>query len=130
MQRFPIVYSAKVTGIESLPNEKFSALYARPAPGEKRSVLRIMSSLRRYFIRRLVASCITLLGVSCIIFLIVRLLPGDPARIIAGLLASEADVALIRTQLGLDQPVHVHMACSWYGPYVGIWGFQPGRRSR
>jgi ABC-type dipeptide/oligopeptide/nickel transport system permease component len=66
-----------------------------------------MSSLRRYFLRRLVASCITLLGVSCIIFLIVRLLPGDPARIIAGLLASEADVALIRIQLGLDQPVHV-----------------------
>jgi ABC-type dipeptide/oligopeptide/nickel transport system permease component len=66
-----------------------------------------MSNLRRYFLRRLVASCITLLGVSCIIFLIVRLLPGDPARIIAGLLASEADVALIRTQLGLDQPVHV-----------------------
>ena len=32
VQRFPIVYSAKVTGIESLPNEKFSALYARPAP--------------------------------------------------------------------------------------------------
>jgi peptide/nickel transport system substrate-binding protein len=31
VQRFPIVYSAKVTGIESLPNEKFYALYARPA---------------------------------------------------------------------------------------------------
>jgi ABC-type transport system substrate-binding protein len=31
VQRFPIVYSAKVTGVESLPNEKFYALYARPA---------------------------------------------------------------------------------------------------
>ena len=31
VQRFPIVYSAKVTGVSSLPNEKFSALYARPA---------------------------------------------------------------------------------------------------
>jgi peptide/nickel transport system substrate-binding protein len=30
VQRFPIVYSAKVTGVESLPNEKFYALYARP----------------------------------------------------------------------------------------------------
>jgi peptide/nickel transport system substrate-binding protein len=32
VQRFPIVYSAKVTDVSSLPNEKFYALYARPAP--------------------------------------------------------------------------------------------------
>jgi len=31
VQHFPIVYSAKVTGVGSLPNEKFEALYARPA---------------------------------------------------------------------------------------------------
>jgi peptide/nickel transport system substrate-binding protein len=31
VQRFPIVYSAKITDVSSLPNEKFSALYARPA---------------------------------------------------------------------------------------------------
>ncbi len=31
VQRFPIVYSARVTNVEALPNEKFSALYARPA---------------------------------------------------------------------------------------------------
>lgn len=31
VQHFPIVYSAKVTGISSLPNEKFDALYAEPA---------------------------------------------------------------------------------------------------
>jgi hypothetical protein len=31
VQHFPIVYSAKVTGIGSLPNEKFEALYAQPA---------------------------------------------------------------------------------------------------
>ena len=32
VQHFPIIYSAKVTGIGSLPNEKFDALYAQPAP--------------------------------------------------------------------------------------------------
>ena len=32
VQRFPIVYSAKVTDVGSLPNEKFSAIHARPAP--------------------------------------------------------------------------------------------------
>lgn len=36
----------------------------------------------------------------------VRLLPGDPARIIAGLLASEEEVQRIRVFLGLDKPIH------------------------
>jgi peptide/nickel transport system substrate-binding protein len=30
VQRFPIVYSAKVADVGSLPNEKFAAIYARP----------------------------------------------------------------------------------------------------
>jgi len=42
--------------------------------------------------------------------MMVRLLPGDPARIVAGLLASEADVETIRHQLGLDQPAPVQYA--------------------
>lgn len=66
-----------------------------------------MRTFRRYVIRRLVASCITLLGVSCIVFLMVRMLPGDPARTIAGLLASEHEVAMIRKQLGLERPFYV-----------------------
>jgi peptide/nickel transport system permease protein len=60
-----------------------------------------------YVARRLVASVPTLLGVSLVVFMMVRLLPGDPARIVAGLLASESDVEHIRHQLGLDQPVPV-----------------------
>src|SRR5207248_3755313 len=64
-------------------------------------------TLRRYVIQRLVAAGLTLLAVSCIVFVMVRLLPGDPARVIAGLLASEEDVRMIRRQLGLDQPLHV-----------------------
>src|SRR5204863_8955818 len=40
----------------------------------------------------------------------VRLLPGDPARIGAGLLASESDVEHIRHQLGLDEPGAVQYA--------------------
>ena len=57
-----------------------------------------------YIARRLVTAIPTLLGVSLVVFMMVRLLPGDPARVIAGLLASEADVERIRHQLGLDQP--------------------------
>lgn len=66
-----------------------------------------MNLFRRHLAQRFVASVITLLGVSFIVFLMVRLLPGDPARVIAGLLASEEDVGRIRVELGLDQPLHV-----------------------
>jgi peptide/nickel transport system permease protein len=69
-----------------------------------------MSLFHRYLAQRFVASVITLLGVSLIVFLMVRLLPGDPARVIAGLLATEDDIARIRTELGLDQPLHVQYA--------------------
>ncbi len=63
-----------------------------------------------YILRRLLAALPTLLGVSLVVFMMVRLLPGDPARIVAGLLASEADVERIRHQLGLDQPGPVQYA--------------------
>ena len=63
-----------------------------------------------YVARRLVAAIPTLLGVSLVVFMMVRLLPGDPARVVAGLTASEADVEHIRHQLGLDQPAPVQYA--------------------
>ena len=66
-----------------------------------------MSPFRRYLLQRSVASIVTLLGVSAIVFLMVRLLPGYPARVIAGLLASEEDVQRLRADLGLDRPLHV-----------------------
>ncbi len=66
--------------------------------------------MSRYIAQRLIIAVITLLGVSIIVFLMLHLLPGDPARIIAGLLASDQDVARMRTQLGLDQPLPVQYA--------------------
>jgi peptide/nickel transport system permease protein len=69
-----------------------------------------MTRFHQYLVQRVVASVVTLLGVSLIIFLMLRLLPGDPARIIAGLLATEEDIARIRTDLGLDQPLTVQYA--------------------
>jgi peptide/nickel transport system permease protein len=57
-----------------------------------------------YIARRVLVAVPTLVGVATVIFLLVRLLPGDPARVIAGVLASPEDVARIRHQLNLDQP--------------------------
>jgi peptide/nickel transport system permease protein/oligopeptide transport system permease protein len=61
--------------------------------------------MAQYIIRRLLAAIPTLFGVACIVFLMVRLLPGDPARTIAGPLASEVDVERIRESLGLTKPI-------------------------
>lgn len=45
-----------------------------------------------------------LIGVSLISFLLVRLIPGDPAQVILGELATEDSIAQLNRQLGLDQP--------------------------
>ncbi len=60
-----------------------------------------------YLLRRGMDLVLTLLGVSIVIFMIIRLVPGDPARLIAGTEATEADVANIRRQFGLNAPLPV-----------------------
>jgi peptide/nickel transport system permease protein len=77
---------------------------------------------RRYLAQRFVASVVTLLGVSVIVFLMVRLLPGDPARVIAGLLASEEDIQRIRVELGLERPLHVQYGIFLAGLVQGDLG--------
>jgi peptide/nickel transport system permease protein/oligopeptide transport system permease protein len=64
----------------------------------------------RYLQQRFIAALVTLFGITLIVFAILRMLPGDPARVIAGLLATEEDVARLRVQLGLDQPLIVQYA--------------------
>jgi peptide/nickel transport system permease protein len=61
-----------------------------------------MKGTAAHIVRTLLLSLITLFGVSVLIFLMLRVLPGDPARVLAGLNASEEQVAQIREQLGLD----------------------------
>jgi peptide/nickel transport system permease protein len=60
-----------------------------------------------YLSRCVIAGVVTLLVISSIIFLMIRLLPGDPARVIAGEMATEQDVALLRSRLNLDKPLTV-----------------------
>ena len=60
--------------------------------------------MSQYILRRLALMVPVLLGVSVIVFMMVRMIPGDPARVMAGEAASEVDVERIRQQLGL----HLH----------------------
>lgn len=67
-----------------------------------------------YIIRRLLLAIPTLIGISFLVFLSVRLVPGDPAIALAGELATPEIVAQVRADLGLDDPLLVQ-----YFNYIG-----------
>jgi peptide/nickel transport system permease protein len=82
--------------------------------------------MRKYLIRRFLNMIPTLILVSLIVFSILRLLPSDPVRILAGIDESGAiDPALyarIKSELGLDRPLIVQYV-SWMGGVIaGDWG--------
>ena len=70
--------------------------------------------MQRYVVRRVGALAVTLFFVSLLVFVVVRVLPGDPALIILGLEANADSVARVRQALGLDQPVPVQYV-QWVG---------------
>jgi peptide/nickel transport system permease protein len=59
-----------------------------------------------FILRRLLATIPVMLVVAVFVFLMLRLTPGDPAAIIAGDNANEAQVAEIRSKLGLNEPIY------------------------
>jgi peptide/nickel transport system permease protein len=63
-----------------------------------------------YLIQRLFLTVIVLLGVTFVVFLIIHLVPGDPARVILGVQANEENVAALRERLGLNRPFLVQYA--------------------
>ena len=60
-----------------------------------------------FIIRRCLGVIPTLLGVSILIFLMLRLAPGDPAELILGERATDRALKEMRVYLGLDQPLYV-----------------------
>lgn len=60
-----------------------------------------------YVIRRLLLSIPVLIGVSILVFAIIRFIPGDPARAIAGVHASPQFIEQVRRELLLDEGLHV-----------------------
>jgi ABC-type dipeptide/oligopeptide/nickel transport system permease component len=64
--------------------------------------------LRRYILKRFLLVIPTLLGVSILIFALVRLMPGDPATMYLGIENATAEqVALVRRSMGLDQSMPI-----------------------
>ena len=73
--------------------------------------------MTRFMIRRIGLICVTLLVVSLALFLITEVLPGDVATMILGKEATEASLARLREDLGLNRPVHVRYL-EWIGGVV------------
>lgn len=67
-----------------------------------------------YILRRLVLLIPVLLVVAVVVFALVHLTPGDPAAVILGDQATPEDIARLREQLGLNDPLAVQFA-KWFG---------------
>jgi peptide/nickel transport system permease protein len=68
----------------------------------------------RYILQRLLTTVVVVFGITFVVFMIMQLVPGDPARVILGVAASEENVAALRERLGLNAPVWVQ-----YGRWLG-----------
>jgi peptide/nickel transport system permease protein len=67
-----------------------------------------------FILKRLVATIPVMGVVAVVVFLMLRLAPGDPAAVLAGDAASPEVIARIRTALGLDEPIHKQFVI-WMG---------------
>ena len=70
--------------------------------------------MTRYITMRVLATIPVMILVALFVFLMLRLAPGDPASVIAGDYATAEDVARIREQLGLSDPIVVQFI-RWVG---------------
>jgi ABC-type dipeptide/oligopeptide/nickel transport system permease component len=79
--------------------------------------------LRRVIAIRLLGSLGAIFGATLLAFVIMRVLPGNPARLILGPLATQGSVSALSHQIGLDRPLYVQ-----YWRYIsdffrGSWGY-------
>lgn len=75
-----------------------------------------------FLIRRAAFAVVTLFAVLTLVFVVVRILPGDPAQLILGDQASREAIEALRARLGLDQPIPVQYATFLANALRGDWG--------
>ena len=83
----------------------------------------------RYILRRLTAIVALAFGISILVFLIIRLIPGDPAIALLGTNAGDAElVTRLHHQLGLDEPIYTQYVY-WIGRLLhGDFGYSYGNQ--
>ena len=82
--------------------------------------------MHRFVLRRLIAPLCRRCGISLLVFLMLYLVPGDPAQVMLGERANAESLAELRATMGLDQPFHVQ----FYRFFVGLLSGDLGRSIR
>ena len=82
----------------------------------------------RLILRRLARSVLTVVGALTLVFLSLRLTPGDPAMIMLGDYATEELAATLRQQLGLDQPLPVQFLVFLKNTLTGNFGMSLAKK--
>src|SRR3954452_12167046 len=75
-----------------------------------------------FLARRLAFACVTLFAVLTLVFVLVRIVPGDPAQLILGDQASREAIDALRQRLGLDLPITEQYWVFLLGALRGEWG--------
>lgn len=76
----------------------------------------------KYIVKRVIGVIPTLIIVTTFVFFFVRLIPGDPARLVAGPQATLEDVEVVREELGLNKPILTQYADYVTGLFHGDLG--------
>jgi peptide/nickel transport system permease protein len=72
-----------------------------------------------YLLKRLFIGALTLVVASIVVFSVLEILPGDPARLMLGMNASEETVQVLREQMGLNQPILLRYL-DWAGGLLAL----------
>lgn len=78
--------------------------------------------MKEYIFKRLINIIPIMIVVSIVIFLFIHLIPGDPARLVAGHQATYEEVELMREQLGLNNSLVVQYKDFVVNVFSGDWG--------
>ncbi len=70
--------------------------------------------MAQYIIRRLFALIPVLIGVSLVVFFLIRMIPGDPVIVMLGERANPQDIERVRREMGLDRPIYIQYI-EWMG---------------
>lgn len=79
-----------------------------------------------FILKRIALLVPTLFGISLLVFLMLYLVPGDPAQVMLGERANAETLAALRSEMGLDQPFHVQ----FYRFFTGLLSGDLGRSIR
>ena len=78
--------------------------------------------MKQSFLRRLLESVVILIGVALLIFIMLRVIPGNPIETMMGEHASRSTIDRMTAELGLDRPIHIQFFRYITGALRGDFG--------